>query len=100
MWHYELTLQPGGTVFGPVDRKQLLQLIRSGVNPRIYSHNPPTFTVRPVKVVISIEPVLTEVHAGFFVTMRAEDGNFIRNSRLFRDRWEAEAYAHDLEISE
>ena len=92
MWYYELTLQPSGTVIGPVDRNQLLQLIRSG-----NLHAPASLTLRPVKVAVSIEPVLNEVHAGFFVNLRHADGTFIRNSQLFSDRWTAEAHAADLE---
>ena len=94
MWYYELTLQPCGTVIGPVDRNQLLQLIRSGTMPRISPDAPASLTVRPIKVAVSIEPV----HAGFFVTLRHADGTFIRNSQLFSDRWTAEAYAADLEM--
>ena len=93
MWYYELTLQPSGTVIGPVDRNQMLQLIRSGTNPRISPDAPASLTLRPVKVAVSIEPVLT----GFFVNLRHADGTFIRNSQLFSDRWTAEAYAADLE---
>jgi len=97
MWYYELTLHPSGNVIGPVDRNQMLQLIRSGTNPRISPDAPASLTLRPVKVAVSIEPVLNEVHAGFFVTLRHVDGTFIRNSQLFSDRWTAEAHAADLE---
>ncbi|NDE18225.1 hypothetical protein EBZ80_25235 [bacterium] len=98
MWYYQLTLHPSEAVIGPVDRNQLLQLIRSGTNPRISPDAPASFTVHPIKVAVSIEPVLTEVHAGFFVTLRHADGTFIRNSQLFSDRWTAEAHAADLEM--
>jgi len=73
MKYYTITLCPSEVAIGPIDAEQLDEIREH------FRRRGAIFTVTRVETSITIEPVLTEVLAGYMVTLRGPDGEPIRS---------------------